>query len=392
VSDLELLLLVLALLYGWECACWLRRGSVAFRTWLGRGWRVVHPGALLGNQTGGFIFAAPLPPLGTLLTGNPSPLSLSPEGLLAYVAPGVNPGWRPPQPGWFVRFDDLRQVAADGKTVRINGSLRLKVGSPTFAQGLAERLSGLSKLPAAKREAALQQQLEDSLDADAAERRWREFQPHAARLRIATNVLFGYSFVLAPVVFLSFGLRFWLELVVGLLACTVAIALIFRRAHLAFFPRAEDERFTHFLIVLLSPATSLRAHDLVSRPLLEDFHPLAIAKVLCSEARFRDLAAQVLREIRHPAFPLCPSSEPAAQAAERWARAALQSAVEKLLRRARLDPDQLLAPPAPSDATCRAYCPHCLAQFTTPDARCHDCGGLPLAPLSVTFKTAPQAP
>ena len=33
MSDLQLLFLVLALLYGWECACWINRGSVAFRSW-----------------------------------------------------------------------------------------------------------------------------------------------------------------------------------------------------------------------------------------------------------------------------------------------------------------------------------------------------------------------
>ena len=66
MSDLQLLFLVLALLYGWECACWVGRGSVAIRSWLGRRWRITHPGTLLGNQRGGFVFAHPLPPLGTL--------------------------------------------------------------------------------------------------------------------------------------------------------------------------------------------------------------------------------------------------------------------------------------------------------------------------------------
>src|SRR5437867_1159510 len=54
MSDLQLLFLVLALIYGWECACWLRFGSVAFRSWLGRRWGLVYPAALIGNQNGGF--------------------------------------------------------------------------------------------------------------------------------------------------------------------------------------------------------------------------------------------------------------------------------------------------------------------------------------------------
>ena len=82
MSDLELLFLVLVVIYGWECACWVRRGSVALRTWFGRRWRLAHPGELLGNQRGGFVFAPPLPPLGTVLTGNQYPLSLSAEAAL----------------------------------------------------------------------------------------------------------------------------------------------------------------------------------------------------------------------------------------------------------------------------------------------------------------------
>ena len=85
MSEVQLLFLVLALLYGWECAVWLRRGTVAFGTWLGRAWWIRHPGTLAGNQRGGFILAAPLPPLGCLLTATQFPLSLSPEGALVWV-------------------------------------------------------------------------------------------------------------------------------------------------------------------------------------------------------------------------------------------------------------------------------------------------------------------
>src|SRR5438445_7773993 len=43
----------------------------------------------------------------------------------------------------------------------------------------------------------------------------------------------------------------------------------FRRMHKLFYLKAEDDRFTHFLTILLSPATTIRAHDALSRPLLE---------------------------------------------------------------------------------------------------------------------------
>ncbi|MEI6568207.1 MAG: hypothetical protein WCR20_16130, partial [Verrucomicrobiota bacterium] len=64
MSDQVLLWCVLVVVYGWECACWLGRDSVAMITWLGRGWRLRSPGRLVGNQRGGFVAVPPLPPLG----------------------------------------------------------------------------------------------------------------------------------------------------------------------------------------------------------------------------------------------------------------------------------------------------------------------------------------
>jgi len=114
MTDTELLFIVLALVYGWECACWVRRGSVLFVIWFGARWRIRHPGTLLGNQQGGFVFAPPLPPLGTIFLGHQFPLSLSPDAALAYVASTLNPGWRPVQSGNIARFDEMRVLIAAG--------------------------------------------------------------------------------------------------------------------------------------------------------------------------------------------------------------------------------------------------------------------------------------
>ena len=70
MNDVQLLFVVVAALYVWECACWLRRGGVAFSSWLGRKWRALQPGSLIANQAGGFVLAWPLPPLGTLFVAN----------------------------------------------------------------------------------------------------------------------------------------------------------------------------------------------------------------------------------------------------------------------------------------------------------------------------------
>src|SRR5439155_761583 len=209
-------------------------------------------------------------------------------------------------------------------------------------------------------------------------------QTATARLALLANFLFVYLFLFAPVLIWYFGLKgCWLGLTIGLIACTLSAAILFRRAHKALYPAAEEERSSHFLIVLLSPATTIRARDVLSRPLLEAFHPLAMAKVFCADQEFREFAGKVLREARHPGLPVCPRPEPLAREAERYSRALLQRAVEELLSQSGLNLEELAQPPVPVDETCRSYCPRCLAQFTTSEGTCADCGGLALAPFSV---------
>lgn len=379
MSDLQLLFLVLVLFYGWECACWLRRGSVAIRTWLGRRWQMAQPGTLLGNQRGGFLFAAPLPPLGTLFTASQFPLSLSPDAVLVYVATTMNRDWRPTQSAVFLPFDALRDVWAKGKKVIARGELLWSAPTLSLARHMTETLKHLAALPMAQREKAIHEFLRAGLDTGKIEHRWREFRQLSGKLRVLGNVLFLYLFGLAPLLIWNLGLKLtWPGLLLGLFALTITTAVVFHRAHKRLYPPAEDERFTHTLTIALSPPNAVRACDALSRPLFETFHPLALAKVFLPADRFRQFARAVLLDIRHPALPVCPGNDPAVCATELFARSALWQAVEQLLKRNGIDPDELCRPPATADESCRAYCPRCGAQFTTADAKCADCGGLKL--------------
>src|SRR5436853_594007 len=72
---------------------------------------------------------------------------------------------------------------------------------------------------------------------------------------------------------------------------------------------ATEERFNLFIILLLAPASAIRASDALSRPLLEEFHPLAVARVLSKADDFHELAAQSLRELTYPDFALVPPGD-----------------------------------------------------------------------------------
>src|SRR5947208_11397567 len=97
----------------------MRSGSVAVRTWFGRRWRLALPGTLLGNQKGGFVFAHPLPPLGTLLTAQQFPLAISAEAFLVNAASGIPSA----QSNKVWQFEDIKTIEAQGKKLRVNGLL-----------------------------------------------------------------------------------------------------------------------------------------------------------------------------------------------------------------------------------------------------------------------------
>ena len=388
MTDLELLFLILALVYVWECACWLRRGSVAFLTWFGRRWRLAHPANLLGNQQGGFVLATPLPPLGSLVVGNQFPLSISSEAVLAYVAPSINPAGRPAQTAKVLSFDQVSKLTVRGKKLIINGEIFLKAGSPSFATMIAAQLLCLAKLNPSRRTAAIEEMLDSSFDFGAVKARWEQFARQARPVRLLANCLFAYLFILTPVLVWNVGFRqCWPGLLAGLLALTITTSILFRRLHLRLYPASTDERFTQFLTILLSPATAIRAVDLLSRPLLESFHPLTLSRVLCNKDQFQNFAQQLAREVRHPALPVCPVEETLAKQTEQAWRTMYKAALERFLAENGLDADELNRAPLAGDESCRSYCPRCLAQFTMREAKCHDCGGLETEPLPAPAET-----
>ena len=379
MSDVQWLFVVLAILYALECLCWLRRGGVAFSSWRGRHWAALHPAALAGNQNGGFILATPLPPLGTLFVANQFPLSFSAEGVLAFVATNVNPGWRPPQSGRFFAWSEIQDVRARGRKLLINDELLIQATTTGLARYLASEIKRIVALKSAERARAIEKMVIASLDVKAIEKRRTDWHKLARPVRWLANLLTVFIFGITPALIWSLGFALtWLWLLLGLLALTVTTAILFARAHRELHPDAIDERFTHTLTIALAPTSAMRAHDALSRPLLETFHPLAVAKLLLSDSAFKRFARRTMIDVRYPQLPFCPNEQPTAQTTEKEFRQILLAATEQFLTQHGLKLIELCRPPARSEESSRAYCPHCEAQFTSVDGQCADCGGLSL--------------
>lgn len=381
MGDLESLLVVLAVIYVTECAGWVPRGAVAFRRSWSRQWQLKHPLGILANQRGAIVLANPLPPLGPLIVCGQFPLSLSDQGICSFTAANLNPGWPAPQLARFIPFADITSVAIRQKTILINGQSFLRVSSLAAAHRWARFVQQLRAVPAAKREPLIRQAVADAFDGKSIRKKLADFHERTRVLRILSLVLFGFLFGIAPLLARFYGLRHvGFFLLAGLLAQTIPIAILFRRQHKALFPRASDERVTRFLTMLLAPPTAIRASDLLGRNLLEEFHPVAVARILCFPERFRKIASGTLRDLRHPFFQSPSIDHAEAIATEAWFRRETTAVLEDTVRQAGLDPAALVRPPASTDPSHRSYCPRCGAQFVLPQGTCADCGGLPLLP------------
>jgi hypothetical protein len=378
MSELELLSLVLAALYFWECLCWLRTESLALVKAFGR-WRSASPGRLLGNHGGGFILA-PLLPFGSVLVSAPYPLYLSPVGLASRLNVGAGSGAESQLS--VIAWEELGEITAKGKRLFADGKLIARTNSVFRAHEMAEELRDIRKSPVKKREAAIVRLISIHFDRRRLHLRWKDFASRQAFLRELNCTLFALLLAVAPAAIWRFGLvRSWLPLVLTLIALTTGIAITFHRLHKHFYPALSDERFTHFLLNLLSPVTAIRSQDALTRPLLEQYHPVLLVCVFASSAEAIRVARPVLRSL---AF--APSASKTREGApftkcRSFFLAAQREALEKLLRQSGIKPEELIGAPVARDSECRSYCPRCEAQFTRLGGECPDCGQGTLVPL-----------
>jgi hypothetical protein len=382
MSDSAALFLILAAIYFSECLFWVRRDGVAFLSFLARRWRLAHPGTLIGNRKGGLLLSAPLPPLGVAAVCPGLPLALSPQAVGAWPGENAPHGGNDGVPPPVLAFDRIRSIDVDGKKILLNGEPVADTVSPASARRLAEEIRGLTRLAPRDREEAIRTGLRESMSLEAIEERLARFREHSKLTRVLCNVLFAHLFLLSPALVWYQGLaRWWALLLGGALGLMLLVFLAYRRSHARLYPADGVERRRHLTAMALSPPAAIRAHDLLARPLLERFHPLAVAKAVCPSWSFEAFARRVLLDLRlatagDGSEPACDGQNPVLW----FRREQLRIVQERLLGQE--DPARnLMERPPPREVEALAFCPRCHTQFRGREGSCPDCGGLELRPF-----------
>jgi len=382
MTERQSLFAVFSVIYLSECLLWVRRGGVLFRRGLGR-WTAKTGSEAIRNDRGDLHWAWPLPPFGDVAVSHGLPFSIGTTGVLNATAAAFHPSGRPVTQAAFLLWEDIRTVEAAGRSLRLNGSEFWKSDSTLEPVRLGRLLGSLRRLDAPALEPALRTAIATAFDTKRIRARLAAAESAVRHVRTASTALAALLFLVAPAAITRFGWLpplFWL--VPGMFALTGTIAWMALRAHRDLYPDAGDERFRLALMLALSPAAAIRAVDPVQRPLLEEFHPLAVASVLLEGADFTEFAAPTWRDLRFPRLPECPVETVPARETEQWFRNAVITEAGKTVRAVGQDPDAWERPPAKSDPSHALYCPRCQSQFTKAATACRECGGRALLELA----------
>ncbi len=184
-------------------------------------------------------------------------------------------------------------------------------------------------------------------------------QSAARLLQRMGALLWGFCFLVAPVLMLGLGLRrVWIALVAVLFASAIAIVICFARAWRRIHPHDKHGWKGEAVPLILSPLAAIRAADTLTRKACASFDGLAVVSALATQEDF-------LRIARLQYF------------------APDNARLETLLATRGLKA-ALLAPPAQADSEMKGYCPRCHVQLVRDSGECPECPEVPV----VAFEAA----
>ena len=394
MSELNQLLAVFAGIYLFDCVHWARRETIGFRAWWGRRPRIVAGEDMPGNENYGLVFAQPLPPFGRLFLTQIHPVSWTRDGASSFVAHAPNPGTRAGQLGRFVSFGaptrtgdgepraTAGRVETEARRVLVGGRTFVEAGSERLARRIANSIATLRDTSPKQRDACIDRELEASLDAGAAAERVAAFERAVPTLRVACTLLWTVVFVVFPLLAFTWGLALtWIALAVAFAASQAFVTWSFVRAHRVLFPTESRSRRGAAILIAVSPPVAMRAVDALSRDLLAEFHPLAVARALLARAEFEAFARRVLRDALHPLPVRREGDDPVLVAADTSWRERTLAAFERFAEREGLEPSGWRGVPPGGGEEGASYCPRCAEVHGTTPGTCGRCWDLPLVPF-----------
>ena len=376
MSDVETIFAVLGVFYLVEGAALPTRSARTFASAWGKWFRPKPADGLWGNESRS-VHIGPLPPTGAMLVAEHWPISVSPEGVVAFniSAPGLR--FRPASTERFVPFADKTSFQSEATKLYADGKLLAKTTRPELASWFASVLDQAAKLPVEALGEALEQRIASAFDLAACRARWEQVRKETFWPKFAGT--FGFFWIFGVGAACYYFLRNRPE-ANHLLFSYWSIAIVwwfwavaeFYISHQRLYPTRKFERFKGTIEALLPP-TAMRAFHRLTLPSLAAWHPLTVAAVVCRRGDFERLAREHFRDLDHPLTPFGDDWSDEARRTEAWHRDRATNAAKALLAEMKLDLGELLKPPTKEDPNAAGWCPRCEREFASTIERCQDC-------------------
>jgi hypothetical protein len=376
MSDGQTLLLVLGLLYLFDCFLWVKKQSVAFVSpWCHR-WRLAKLNSSFANGRGGFLFVNPLPPLGCVFLSHLSPISISPVGICAFNLQALPSVGRPAQTGRSLAFSEITTSSTDGAYLVVNEERFTKCATTIQARAISELLNAACDIAPSDREGIVRTYIAKQFAAPEAAALVQEANVLLKPIRMMCSILFVFLFVMTPILVSFLGLiPLLIPIAIVMVVLAIEISIMFYRAHKRLYPLESQERIENVIKMVLCPPVSIRATDLLTKHLLGKYSPVVVADLLSGPAIQQFVRAFIL-DLQHP-LKHDVSDETAADILTWAASAQLQTCLDYINRRGQARPEVLLAAPERGEDSI-SYCPRCSCQFVVNSGACPDCPGVGL--------------
>ncbi|MEI6847465.1 MAG: hypothetical protein WCK32_05425 [Chlorobiaceae bacterium] len=377
MTDGQILLLILWLIYFTDCFVWLNKHSVLFSSWWGQEWKTTTASANFGTASGGFGMLNPFPPLGWHCVSQVLPLSFSPDHIVVYNSQTITVAGRPAQRGTVLAYADIGDVETKDSELWINRKLFCKLYCHELALCIRDLLFQLCQASRDDRIGLIDSFWEQRLDAKIAQQKLDSMHTHLSSLRILCMIMFFYLFLIIPFLTTLYGLaRTLIPVAVIMFMMTLPIIVQYIVAHRSLNIGIRSDRLANAFKMFLSPPVAVRANDLVMNKVIYQYDLLSLASFLLSSSIREQFFMLYLRDLKYPIR--IDSEDPAVEQACRYQNNIILEIARRQLPEVASIVKSAFTPPQKESNDRLSYCPRCFVQLPVKDNDCPDCIGIGL--------------
>jgi len=390
VTDGQLLLLILWLVYVTDCFVWLDKHSVMMITWWGRKWKALTASPHFGSSSGGAVILNPISPFGSFCLTRLLPVSISPERIFAYNSQTVADGGRPQQTAQAFSFSEISGVSTRETELLINGQAFCDLRDHEAAQNLARLIEQLRQAPTERRQVLIREFWAHRLDLNIVREKIEQGMNGIVGLRFSCAVLFCILYAVIPFSAFHYGVtRLIVPGAIGMVLLAIPITFEYYSIHRRRYPLLKSDRMTHAIKMMLCPPVAIRAPDLLMAKAVSSLDSLALASVLLRGSMRKRFITRYIRDMQHP---LAPEHDAEALTATcMWQNNAIIEAASKHIPDVELILKELSIGPVRDSEASKTYCPRCFVQLTVTEGTCPDCFGVPLKPFRDSVQTVTES-